>query len=302
MDMFVELDVSQTLTQAGRLYWNSSNARTFIQLALFFVLPATVVLLAVIHSTIDRGIDDNSGGIFKFFFRNLDSFLAVLGSQSLLKATLGAVSEAAICVAVSELYLNRVPKWHLCLQRGISRVVVLLLANIMAGIGTFIGYLFLFIPGVFLYISLSLVTPVIVLEHSGSAVEVLMRSWSLTSSHRVYVLKCLATLGVLYWVLTAIMNKIAGAHFLSLSFHLLRMIPASVFYPALCILKTVMYINIRVISEGLTAEQFCREVGEAGSEVGTEYSRVPLVLDQDVAPGGPTAAGGEDVSPEWTNT
>ena len=291
-NFFEPLDALQTLQRVAFIYLQSSNVRLFVKLALFVVVPATAIVLSilflVVRGTIHHHDHDDQSSI-QFFFQHFWKYIAVLGSQSLLKDTLGAVAEGAIGIAVADLYLNRHPRWFVCLQRASQKIVTLMIAGFMAGFAILMGYFFLYVPGVFLKLHFLLITPVILLDSQDhSAFSALARSWNLVSNgHRMYVLKCMIGMDVLYWFANYLLGRAVSLlasddsltqdhPIFSLTFQFLKAFPASVFLAAFGILKTVIYINLLVKDENITEPDFGYQMDQHhGGFV------VPLLPDDD---------------------
>jgi len=239
------------------------------------VIPATAILLALLYAL--RHFTREG------FWQNLSYYVTVLGSQSLLQQSLGTIAEAAITVAVADLYLQRQARWFVCLRKASAKIVTLLLAGIVAGCAILFGYLFLYIPGLILKINFMLVTPAIVLEDELSVLSSLGRSWDLVRGYKSYVFQCLLGLDISYWLVTWILYSCfprsddENKPFFSLTFQLLSAIPKSVFVPAFGILKTVLYMHLMIAKEGLTEDRFATQVDQGMISEG----RVPLITDQD---------------------
>lgn len=272
-----------TLQRVGVIYWRSSSVRLFLKLAILFVVPATCLLLALVytalhkvHSRQQEHDGDNAGG----FWDNFGYYAAVLGSESLIRSTLGAVADGAIAVAVADIYLQRHPRWFTCLQRASSKVVTLLLAGTVAGIAIVLGSFCFVLPGLFLKLNFLLVTPVIVLEDEISVLSALGRSWDLIKEHRLYTAKCYLLLSSLYylsaWILHQILKKDDESRpFYTLTFHMLQSLPNSIFVPAFGILKTVVYIHLMVVKENLTENGLSIQVDQSMTS-----TNVPLLNEE----------------------
>lgn len=270
-----------TLQRVGVVYWRSSSVRLFLKLAILFVIPATCLLLALVYTALHKvhSRQQNSGsegGLWD----NFGYYAAVLGSESLIRSTLGAVADGAIAVAVADIYLQRHPRWFTCLQRATSKVVTLLLAGTVAGIAIVLGSFCFLVPGLFLKLNFLLVTPVIVLEDEISVLSALGRSWDLVKYHRWYTVKCYLGLLSLYflstWLLHDILQKDDGSRpFFTLTYHMLASLPNSVFVPAFGILKTVIYIHLMVVKENLSENSFSIMVDQ-----GITSTNMPLLSDE----------------------
>jgi hypothetical protein len=263
------------------VYWRSSSFRLFLKLAILFVVPATCLLLALVYTALHRvhsrqQSGDSNGG----FWDNFGYYVAVLGSESLIRSTLGAVADGAIAVAVADIYLQRHPRWFTCLQRATSKVVTLLLAGTVVGIAIVLGSFCFLVPGLFLKLNFLLVTPVIVLEDEISVLSALGRSWDLIKDHRWYTVKSYVALLSLYFLSTWILNHMLqkdddSRPFFTLTFHMLKSLPNSMFVPAFGILKTVIYIQLMVVKENLNEQGLSIQVDQ-----GMTTTNMPLLSDE----------------------
>lgn len=265
------------LQRVGVIYWQSGTVRLFLKLAILFAVPATCLLLAFVYTLLhhEQQKDGEKG-----FWDSFGNYATIMGSQSLIRSTLGAIAEGAIAVAVADLYLQRHPRWFTCLQRASAKVVTLLLTGILSGIAILIGYSMFYIPGLILKINFLMVVPVVILEDEITVMSALGRSWDLVQGERWFAVKCYLGLELLYqfsnWILRLILQKDDGSNpFFSLTFHLLAMFPKSVFVPAFGILKTVLYIHFMIIKENLTEGQFANQVDQ-----GLTTTNMPLLVDQ----------------------
>jgi len=271
-----------TLQRVGVIYWRSSAVRLFLKLAILFVVPATCLLLALIYTALykvhsrQQGQDDAAGS----FWDQFGYYAAVLGSESLIRSTLGAVADGAIAVAVADIYLQRHPRWFTCLQKATSKAVTLLIAGTLVGIATVLGSLCFLVPGLFLKLNFLLVTPVIVLEDEISVLSALGRSWDLIKEYRWYTIKCYLSFEFLYWLSAWILRQIlktddGSQPFYTMTFHVLASLPKSIFLPAFGILKTVIYIHLMVVKENLTEDGLSIQVDQ-----GMTSTNVPLLSDE----------------------
>eukprot|EP00980_Cylindrotheca_fusiformis_P016416 scaffold4891_cov140-Cylindrotheca_fusiformis.AAC.13 len=264
--------------RVGAIYCKSGTVRLFLKLAILFVVPATCLLLAFVYTLLHHHQQQQDGD--KGFWDSFRYYVSILGTQSIIQSTLGAIAEGAIAVAVADLYLQRHPRWFTCLQRASTKVVTLLITGFLAGVAILIGYSLFFIPGLILKINFLMVVPVVVLEDEISVMSALGRSWDLVQGERWFALKCYLGLDLLYeltnWTLREILRKDDGSDpFFTLTFQLLAMFPTSVFVPAFGILKTVLYIHLMVIKENLTEEQFANQVDR-----GMTTTNMPLLIDE----------------------
>jgi len=263
-----------TLKRVGTLYWNSGTVRLFFQLALLFVVPATAIVLALVYAIVHHR--DANGSFQEFFWY----YVTILGSKSLVQASLVAMAEGAISVAVASLYLQRHPRWLLCLKKAFTKLCVLFFTGILAEFFVLVGFSFFFIPGLLLKINFIVTTPVIVLENETFIFSSLLRSWNLTKGYRWYIFKCILSLDLLYWLTSFFLRLLLKTDdnskpFLSLTFHLLIAIPNAVFVPAFGILKTVIYIQLMLLKEDLDGEKLANQIHD-------EEGHVPLLVNEEM--------------------
>lgn len=267
----------------------------FVQLALFFVVPATAIILTIVYVAYRETThsDDDSGNASSFIsemIHNFGNYVTILSSQSLIHATLGAVAEGAIGVAVAELYLNRNPSWYICLQRSGPKLIPLIVCGFLAGSAILIGYFFFYIPGLILKLNFMVVTPVLLFDtqanpseegshHPYTILSALSRSWSLMNGHLWYAFGCLMGLDAVHLIITGLLRLLfieldPNSMYYSLAFQAAKAIPSSVLVPAYGILKTVVYLNLLVQKESLTKEGFAHQMDSSWMDAST----VPLLM------------------------
>ena len=284
-----------TLQRVGVIYWKSGTVRLFLKLAILFVVPATCLLLALVYTALHYHRQNNNNHNQYGLMDSFGYYVTVLGSQSLIRDTLGAIAEGAIAVAVADLYLQRHPRWFTCLQKtaASAKAAKLVLAGLLSGACILVGYILGYLPGLFLKLNFLLVTPVIMLEEEFSILSNLGRSWDLVHGHRWYVCRCFLGLELTYWMTNWLLRYLLllgntiddddddgddESHpFFTLSYHFLASFPKSIFVPAFGILKTVLYIQLAVVKEHLTAEQFATQIDQ-GTMVMAGH--VPLLVDR----------------------
>ena len=299
--LFTPLTATETIKRVVFLYLKSGTVRLFIKLSLLIVVPVTAILLTVVYMVMrfmkQQQDDDGNNSESSVFIHNFMKYVTILGSQSLLQTTLGTIAEGAITVAVANLYVSRHPHYIDCLKHSSKKALPLLVSGFVVGIYILIGYFFFYIPGLFIKLSYLVVTPVIVLEDNGYAGVMscvcgsMTRSWYLVKGYRWYALKCLLGLDMLYWiinwVLRTLLREDKNLHpMFSLTFHLIKAIPATMIVPAFGILKATMYINLLVCKEGLNKERFVNQMDtisqqRQGGGDGESSLRQPLLQHQE---------------------
>lgn len=283
---FSPLTTAATLQRALYIYLKSGTVRMFVQLALLVVIPTTAIMMTIVYLMMDQHSGNES------WQKLYERYYVVVTTGSFLQKTLGTISDGAIAVAVADLYLQRSPDWMICLRKAISKAKILVLAGVVSWIATQVGFVFGFVPGVFLRIQFVSLIPLIVLDdsdcRSGShtPLSALGRSWKLSTGRRWYVLWCLVSLNSLFlltdWLLRCLLKENSNQPFLNLSFHLLKTIPSTMITPLRGILKTVMYINLLVLQDDMIEEGFAQQIERGRLEATTEetstgVSREPLL-------------------------
>ncbi len=163
-----------------------------------------------------------------------------------------------------------------------------ILAGILAGLAIIAGFFLLIIPGIIVYLALSLIYPVIIAEDSGGA-ESLGRSWELTKGYRwkIFVagLVSIAVSTAITYGIQIPLLIVSAASFTpgtapvwfvilnALASILGSVIPA----PLLAIASCLIYYDARVRKEGFDLQRMLDQLpppapGEAGSAPGIAVS------------------------------
>jgi|SRR5215470_1588136 len=122
-------------------------------------------------------------------FRSATGLSAAMGMLAwtmtflMVSLIVGAASQAATVVAVSQLHLGRPTSVSDAYSRVKSRIVRVVFLTFLIGIGVGVGTLFLVIPGIIFTMMWSLAVPVAVLEDQGIR-DAISRSTELTKGSR----------------------------------------------------------------------------------------------------------------------
>ena len=119
-----------------------------------------------------------------------------------------------------------------------------------------------------------------------SPLDGMWRSLQLTQGHIPFVFTCHVILLLIQSLVAHVVNSIvlttghtaAGStygHLFSVWGTLTGMLPSLLFVPAFCIMKTVLYIQLRVEKEGLTPNQLQHEMQQQG-----EWQQQPIQIQQ----------------------
>ncbi|HEY4838264.1 MAG TPA: hypothetical protein VIH72_06645 [Candidatus Acidoferrales bacterium] len=163
-----------------------------------------------------------------------------------------------------------------------------ILAGILAGLAMMAGFVLLIIPGIIVYLALSLIYPVIIAEDSGGA-ESLGRSWELTKGYRWKIFVAgLVTIAVSTAISFGIRIPILVIGSMSMAdgnmpvwfviINALASVIGSVIpAPLLAIASCLIYYDARVRKEGFDLQRMLDQLpppvpGEAGSAPGIAVS------------------------------
>ncbi len=200
------LNTGELLDKTFSLYRNH-----FVLFAGIVALPHLISLAVQLVVGLERhvtgtGMSEALGTVF---------WALMVGLVGLL---VGAASQAATVVAVSELYLDRPTSIRDAFSRVSGRIPVVVFLTIVIAMGVAVGFIFLIVPGVLLTLMWSLAIPVAVLEHKGIG-DSMSRSGQLTKGDwgRIFVIWLLfvvlsiAVNGLLQWPITfAVMFLMRG--------------------------------------------------------------------------------------------
>jgi hypothetical protein len=189
--------------------------------------------------------------------------------------------QAAMALAVAEIYANREPNAVQCLKKGFSRWCDIFGAASLISLGMGLSHVVVQIIGVLLmytqnnfFISLAflifiayfallmyvlvilkILSPVIMVEGTGP-INSIKRCWELSRDNRCYIFCTVFCLAMVYYVSQLVIGLILVSSggldaFYSWWGALLLILPALVYVPLAVIAETVVYLNIRVQREGM---------------------------------------------------
>jgi uncharacterized membrane protein len=177
-------------------------------------------------------------------------------------------------VAVWDIQLGRRPAVKRAYKIAWGHAGSAILAGILAGLATIAGFFLLIIPGIIVYLALSLIFPVIIAEDSGGA-ESLGRSWDLTKGYRwkifVAVLVSFAVSGAITYGIQIPMLVIAAAVYkpgtepiwFAIINGIASIIGNVVPAPLLAIASCLIYYDARVSKEGFDLQRLLDELPPA---------------------------------------
>mmetsp|Transcript_38153 Transcript_38153/g.43549 ORF Transcript_38153/g.43549 Transcript_38153/m.43549 type:complete len:370 (-) Transcript_38153:141-1250(-) len=218
---------------------------------------------------------------FQDFATQLFSIAGQLFVEMLLFLIFAVVAEVAMIYAVGQLYVNRDPRFSECLKKGFSKWCTLFGASMLVLLGlqfgnlillsilvtfshasitlyfllAFVVYVAWFVFLIYVFVPLVILSPSIVIENLGP-IDGIKRAWDLAQSNRCYIFCTVFCFGLIYNLLILIINgivvSVAGKEATFSAWGVLvSMLPAIIYLPLVCILKTIVYLNIRVQREGM---------------------------------------------------
>lgn len=179
----------------------------------------------------------------------------VLGSAALAALVINPFLTLAVARVSAELYLGRDLSLGRAYRDAAGKYLAVLGAVVMAFVFESVGYIFLIIPGIFLYIRLVLAPVTVILEATGpfNAIE---RSWRLTKGNwwRIFWLLLLTSITV--FIVNAIVTVIASiaAHFAGPAGWIVAGLGTSggliIVAPFTTIVLVLVYFDLRIRKEG----------------------------------------------------
>ena len=276
----------ETLRRVVSVY--TSNIGTFTKIAAAYlsviIVVWSLVLLPLLLTIMGvKGTDFDDPEFLASHLADYVVLSVVNYSVTIVSASIGG---GALCRALAELYAGQRPNWIACLRVSVKKAPSVLLATLLAFIGTALGFLFLIIPGVYFSIAVVLFVPAIVVENVG-AVRSLSRSAELVSGSWCYVWCTFlaATVPVMavqfLWSGLLLGSSGVGSTMFSVKGSIVSMVPVLLFGPIYAGVQFAMYINMRVQKESLNLEILVNDVMGEPSSGEVSYSDVARLDEEE---------------------
>jgi hypothetical protein len=259
------LGIGETLDVAIKLCL--ANLATLAKVVLVIVAPiAAVSEVVTVSSTPDFDSFDPAAG--EFDADEFWTFLAGIGTVTLLSA-LGAILATGACFkAITDAYLGRPVAWRESIAFAARRFGSILWVSILVGLLTVLGMIACLVPGVWLWFSFAVAVPVLLTEDlrgrkalGRSKRLVAGRWWSVTAA--IFVSLLLA--GILQGALTAVASAVsltsAGTLASSLVNFLATTVASALTTPFTAAVAIVVYIDLRVRKEAFDLELLAEQIG-----------------------------------------
>ena len=272
-DLFQRLSLDESLRRTFAVY--KAGFLLFTTVAGLVVLVDAViwsVLIPVLTSAF--GVVGSEFADSQYLMDHMGAFYAINGIRMVLSTLIGSVGEGTMITAVANLYLQREPKLSTSLKTGAKKSPALIGAVLLSLVGGALGFVLLVVPGLYLSVAWFVITPAIVIEGYG-VMGSFGRSMNLVSGSWCYVLCTYMCVCVFMLITQVIWSAVfAGGNDASHTISIfsvwgsaVAMVPAIVYGPVFAIMKTVMYINLRVEKEAVNADVLARGFGVGGSDV-----------------------------------
>jgi len=191
----------------------------------------------------------------------------IVATRWMLSLVLGAVGSAASTFIVSEVYVGGNLTMMEAFQRAVPFIGRILGTGVLTSLVSFLGLIFLIVPGVIAFCGFLLATPALVLEGLPGGAEAMSRAWRLSSGLRGRIFVVLFV-GVLLLVvpiaaigaLSAMFAPGGGIVSMTLVFLLVTSILQLLTLPYFYVATTVLYYDAKVRKEGLDLDVLAKSL------------------------------------------
>ncbi|NJM49806.1 MAG: hypothetical protein HC843_02075 [Sphingomonadales bacterium] len=209
----------------------------------FMFLPNVIMGAMLPQPEIQGDIDPNAAlAILSEYFASLApwligiSILATIGNLAILHMVLGGKN----------------PTVGEAITLGLGSFIAVFLAGIISTIGVTIGMLLLIVPGIYLAVKFSLVSPAVVAEGIKNPIDALSRSWAITKGNSLRVFGFYLIIGIVGFLLYFVATLVAGG-LLGLISNILAVIVDGALST---ILAVVFLFVVAAVYKQLTASDF----------------------------------------------
>lgn len=303
-DPFGYLNFGGTFRRAMTLLFDRFDL--YMAIAAVAIVPYVIIFisaLVVFFVSIFGGYptEDELGGPVAFL---------VFGIEFLVYALATVIGQGAITMAVAKVYIGEQPEWLACLKLAWKRKWSLFCACIMVEGAIFLGMMLLAVlvfvmdsftnggtitlfvvsaiafsvGSVYAYSGLLLVSPSIMVEGFASPIKGMKRSWELSTGSGCYLVCTMMILGFCILLLNAfLVNMFGGDFFYMISpvEAVVRIVPVAFYLPLHSILKTVLYLNLRIGRESMNHEVLSGDLMNSASPTSRLANSSPAAISDD---------------------
>lgn len=239
---------TELIDAAVQLY--RQNFKQFITLSVVLLIPFLALGLALtLAGIMQPGLPPVFGPLF---------FVAAL-----LGGLWYVVASSVFQIAVSERYLGREIDMGAAFRAAMGRLPALILGGIGKAVLTFIAFLFIIVPGIYVGLALFAVGPVILFE-GRSAGDAIGRSWDLSRGLKGKIFLTWLIVIVLVIVVSMVFGlasvPLTLAHLTSVG-QVVSMIGNVLMYPFMWIVSVLLYYDARIQKEGMDIELMSQSIG-----------------------------------------
>jgi hypothetical protein len=191
--------------------WN--DALALLKGNLEVVLPVAGVFLLlpiIIFGFVAPQPDFAAGGNQDVVMNQMREWLGVFLPGIIVLSLISIIGNLAIYSLVLK---PEKPSVGQAITMALGMFLPMLLAAILSGIATFVGFIFLIVPGIYLAIKFSLTGPALVAEGIRSPIDALKRSWELTKGNSLYIFAFFLIIGIVGLIVMGVSSAIFTAIF-----------------------------------------------------------------------------------------
>jgi hypothetical protein len=265
---FTPLGVGQVVDRAARLY--AGNARRIWLIVLPFALATQLIFLVLSFSALPSGTEVVNGKLLVPFGSTASGLnIAIVVQAALNYLIVVQIVNGASLRLYSGAYFGEDLTTSQVLRFTIRKLPALLLLGLIYGLVLVIGFLFIIVPGIYLYVALCVVAPVLIVEGKGGfnalgrSQELVRGRWWPTCA--ALLLGLVVVLGGGFG-LGAVVGAIESSGSTSPSAYLLvtalsNLIEQVLLSPITAALVITIYFDLRVRKEGLDLELLASRLG-----------------------------------------
>jgi hypothetical protein len=185
-----------------------------------------------------------------------------------------SLATAAAYRLVADAYLGRPVDPDASLRFGLRRLVSVLWVSVLFGLGVFVGFLLVIVPGIYLTVAWSIATPVLLGENLRGS-KAIRRSRALVRGrwwacagviYLMYLLEGIVYLGIVL-VIGQIVDASGNDSVLFLEKGVTSLIASTLVLPFHVAVTTVLYIDLRVRKEGFDVQLLTHSLEPGGAGV-----------------------------------
>lgn len=285
-NLFQRLSLDESLRRTVAVY--CTGWAVFTQIGVVTVtVQATVWALLLLVLRPAFGIDHpEQMQDQNYFLEHLGGFYVLMICNMVWNLVIGAVFHGAMIRVVADIYLQRQASAMECLQLGARHACTIMGSSFLVMMMIMVGLLLFVVPGMYLSVMFFVVNPAIVIEGLGIFGS-LKRSYNLVSGSWCYVF-CMQMIAMIFMMVVQMIwgaiftgGNDAGHTLFSFVGSIIAAVPGIIFIPVFACMMTIMYINLRVEKEAVTAEKLAENL--ASSSGNTELYDVLLTNDEEQA-------------------